>query len=70
VRTADTGISAVVDGMGRVVASLGLDHRGVVDAPLPQPAGLTIFAIFGNAIPLLLAAATAVGAWRLYRYTC
>jgi len=70
VRTADTGISAVVDGMGRVVASLGLDRRGVVDAPLPQPAGLTIFAIFGNAIPLLLAAATAWGAWRLYRYTC
>jgi len=36
VRAASTGISAVVDGYGRVVARLGLNETGVVDAPLPQ----------------------------------
>lgn len=35
-RAANTGISAVVDSYGRVVAQLGLNETGVVDAPLPQ----------------------------------
>ena len=37
VRAANTGISAVVDPFGRVVASLPLGVEGVLDAPLPQP---------------------------------
>jgi apolipoprotein N-acyltransferase len=36
VRAANTGISAVVDSYGRVVAQLELNETGVVDAPLPQ----------------------------------
>jgi apolipoprotein N-acyltransferase len=35
-RAANTGISAVIDPMGRVVASLGLGKSGIVDAPLPR----------------------------------
>lgn len=35
IRAANNGISAVVDGRGRVVALLNLDVRGVVDANLP-----------------------------------
>ena len=37
VRAALTGISGVIDPLGRVVARLGLDAEGVVDAPLPRP---------------------------------
>ena len=35
VRSANTGISAAVDGYGRVLAFLGLGERGVLDTGLP-----------------------------------
>jgi apolipoprotein N-acyltransferase len=37
VRSANTGISAVVDPWGRLTASLGLGATGTLDAALPQP---------------------------------
>jgi apolipoprotein N-acyltransferase len=35
IRATTTGISAVIDGYGRVQAALGLGREGVLDAPLP-----------------------------------
>ncbi|HVV65328.1 MAG TPA: apolipoprotein N-acyltransferase [Rhizomicrobium sp.] len=34
-RAANTGVSAIIDPLGRVRASLGLNHMGVIDSPLP-----------------------------------
>jgi apolipoprotein N-acyltransferase len=48
VRAANTGISAVVDPLGRVVASLPLGVEGVLDAPLPQPIAPTAYARLGD----------------------
>ena len=63
VRTANTGISAVVDGYGRVRDALPLGARGVLDAALPVPAAsATPFALLGNLIPILLATCSGVGA--------
>ena len=57
VRVANTGISAVIDARGTVVAALGLDRRGVVDAPLPRAlASPPLFARWGNWIVLILVA--------------
>ncbi len=48
VRAANTGISAVIDPLGRVVASLPLGAKGVLDGRLPQPIAPTIHARLGD----------------------
>ena len=54
VRAANTGISAVVDPLGRVVTSLPLGTEGVLDAPLPQAIPPTPFARLGQGPPALM----------------
>jgi apolipoprotein N-acyltransferase len=48
VRAANTGISAVIDPMGRIVAQLGLGLEGVLDASLPAAIPPPIYARIGN----------------------
>jgi apolipoprotein N-acyltransferase len=61
VRAANTGISAVVDPVGRVVKSLPLGVEGVLDAPLPRPIASPFIARIGDGLlALLLGAATLI----------
>ena len=48
VRAANTGISAVIDPMGRIVARLGLGIEGVLDSTLPAAIAPTFYARFGD----------------------
>lgn len=48
VRAANTGISAVVDGYGRVVASLPLGEQGVLDSGVPEALPATVFQRIGS----------------------
>jgi apolipoprotein N-acyltransferase len=48
VRAANTGISAVIDPVGRVVAELGLGLEGVLDARLPSAIPPTIYVRAGD----------------------
>lgn len=48
-RAANTGISAVIDGRGRVQESLPLDHVGVIDARLPPALAAPLYARIGDA---------------------
>ena len=57
VRAANTGLSAVVDGYGRILHKLPLGTDGVIDSPLPRPAPVTFFAgapLIGPSLLLLL----------------
>ncbi len=59
VRAANTGISAVIDPMGRVVARLGLGVEGVLDSSLPAAIAPTIYARSGD-IPTAMIVAAAL----------
>jgi apolipoprotein N-acyltransferase len=59
VRAANTGISAVVDPLGRIVARLGLGIEGVLDSSLPSAIAPTIYARSGN-IPAAIIVAAAL----------
>jgi apolipoprotein N-acyltransferase len=48
VRAANTGISAVVDPLGRIVAQLGLGIEGVLDSRLPAAIAPTIYGRAGD----------------------
>jgi apolipoprotein N-acyltransferase len=48
VRAANTGISAVIDPVGRIVRSLPLGSEGVLDSTLPRAIAPTIYARFGD----------------------
>ena len=56
VRATPTGISAVIDADGRIARSLPLGKAGRIDARLPAAKAPTLFARYGNILPLGFAA--------------
>jgi apolipoprotein N-acyltransferase len=62
VRAANTGISGVVDPLGRTLVALPLGGEGVLDANLPVATKATLYSRYGLWALLLLYFATIVGA--------
>jgi apolipoprotein N-acyltransferase len=60
VRAANTGISAVVDPVGRIVARLGLGVEGVLDSRLPAAIAPTLYARMGDIPAAVMIAASLV----------
>lgn len=56
VRSANTGISAVIDAYGRFRASLPIGVEGVIDSPLPQAVAGPLYARLGDSVLAILAA--------------
>ena len=54
-RSTPTGISAVIDAEGRLLASLPWRTAGVIDTTLPLPKPPTLFARVGNLLPFVFA---------------
>ncbi len=55
-RSANTGISAVIDARGRVRAELPMNEQGLIDTALPSPLPETLYAKTGDLPALLLLA--------------
>ncbi len=68
VRTANNGISAVVDSYGRIVARLGLGETGIVDAPLPAAGEPTVYSRWKDLTLLALILGLLVAAGGLRRW--
>jgi apolipoprotein N-acyltransferase len=61
VRAANTGISAVVDPLGRIVRELPVGEEGVLNAPLPRAIDPPPYVRYGNRVlAVLFAAATLI----------
>jgi apolipoprotein N-acyltransferase len=60
-RVANNGISAVIDANGRVLESLGLDVKGVIDSRLPGALTAPPYARYGDGIFVAMVAAGTLG---------
>jgi apolipoprotein N-acyltransferase len=64
VRSANNGVSAVIDGHGRVLTMLTLNARGVIDSPVPAALSAPFYARFGDwtfvAMALILGATATI----------
>lgn len=63
IRAANTGVSAVIDSYGRILASLDMEREGVVDHALPSPRAATLYSRWGDwtVLALLLLLGLAIG---------
>jgi apolipoprotein N-acyltransferase len=66
-RAANTGISAIIDPLGRITAKLGLDRLGIVDGDLPAAIVPTPYSRLRDGWFLLLLSACMGLAWMLTR---
>ena len=62
-RSANTGVSALFDGAGRMIGRVPLYETGVIDRPLPKPLPATVYQRVGDAVFwVMMAAVFAFGA--------
>ena len=53
IRVANTGVSAMINARGQIVAQLGLGEAGFIDATLPAKLPPTVYAKSGD-VPIIL----------------
>ena len=61
VRVANTGVSAMIDGKGRITAEIGMDQAAYIDAPLPLALPATLYSNHGDWPILLVLLMTLLG---------
>jgi apolipoprotein N-acyltransferase len=66
-RSANNGISGVIDPYGRILASIGMNERGVIDSRLPAAIAPSPYALFGETAFALLLVIIAAAAYALRR---
>jgi apolipoprotein N-acyltransferase len=69
IRAANSGISAIIDGNGRIRDRLELGTRGYLDGELPLAKMSTLYARFGNGAVLMILLLCFVAAYLPLRLT-
>ncbi len=64
VRSANQGVTAVIDPRGVIVEELAPNTEGAIDAVLPKPLAPTLYAMLGDWMSLLMLLVTAGLVWR------
>ena len=59
-RAANTGISAVIDPVGRIIGALPLGIEGVLDSRLPVAIEPTIYSRYGSYLVILVLAGSVI----------
>ena len=67
VRATNTGISAVIDGSGRIVASIDLHRYDSVDVRLPPPLSATVYSKTGDISCIVLLLIITASIFQMYR---
>ncbi|MDG1289516.1 MAG: apolipoprotein N-acyltransferase [Lentibacter sp.] len=67
IRAANTGISAVIDAQGRVLASIPLGTAGFIDVPLPERLPPTLYSQTGDWSALVLILLLLAASWQRTR---
>lgn len=67
-RAANTGVSAMIDPLGRMIARIGLNDVGALTVPLPAALPATLYARFGD-LPFAVLLLACMGAAAIRRYT-
>jgi len=60
IRAANTGVSAIIDAYGRVLASLDMQQEGIIDHPLPMARAITPYGRWGDWVLLGLFAVVTI----------
>jgi len=65
IRAANNGVSALIDGRGRVLGRLDLNVKGSLDGVLPPPLDVTVYSRYGDLVfaALWLASVAGIGWW-------
>ncbi|MFA6123180.1 apolipoprotein N-acyltransferase [Sphingomonas sp.] len=68
IRATPTGISAIIDAQGRVLASIPAEKAGAIELPIPPAAPPTVFSRLGNLMALLVGLCFLASAIALRRF--
>jgi apolipoprotein N-acyltransferase len=68
IRATPTGISAIIDAQGRVLAAIPAETAGAIELPIPRAAAPTLFARAGNLMAVLIGIILALSAIALRRF--